>query len=85
MVAVTTQACLFVVHATQVAFGRPAALLLQRPLEVKQPPLSRLPHLLAQEVVLGCDGGAGEAQVDPDDLLSGRNLHDRIFCPRAVS
>src|SRR6266511_779948 len=74
MIAVTAEAGLLVAYATQVAFGRPAALLLQRPFEVKQPPLSRLPRLLAQEVVLGCDGGASESQIHADDLLGGGNL-----------
>lgn len=75
MVAVATKARLVVAQTFEVAFGASAALLLQRSSEVKQPPLDRLPRLLAQEPIVAGNGRAGQAQVHADNLFGGRDLH----------
>ena len=74
MIAVAAEARLLVAHPFQMPFGRLRALLLQRPLEMKQPAFDRLPRPLAQEAIVARDGGPHDAQINANHLIGWRDI-----------
>ena len=57
MIAVTAEVLLSVAHTLEMPFCAARPFLLQRAREIKQPTFDRLPPLLAQKAIVGCDGG----------------------------
>src|SRR5436853_317190 len=74
MIAVAAEASLPLPHPFEMTSGRLCTLLLQRPLEVEQPPFDCLPRFFAQEAVGAQYGRTCDAQIDADNLIGRRNV-----------